>query len=204
MAPVGDKDVRRLDVAVNDPLGVGGVERVRDLDTERQQGFNFQRTTCDTLLQRLPVQKLHGDEGLPLSLPDLMNRADIGMVQCGRGLRFSLEASQCLRVSGDLVRQKLQGNKTMEGYVLSLIDHAHPATAQLLNDAVVRDSLADHLAEILGLGVGQVNEGRQVGGVSALWLTINLDYTHCAANAASSRLPWTTFSSQTRCEPHHI
>src|SRR5208337_5421845 len=37
-----------------------------------------------------------------------------------------------------------------------------------------------------------------------LWLTINPNYTYCAANAASSRLPWTTFSSQTRCEPHHI
>jgi hypothetical protein len=27
-------------------------------------------------------------------------------------------------------------------YVLSLVDHAHTATAQLLNDAVVRDGLA--------------------------------------------------------------
>jgi hypothetical protein len=41
----------------------------------------------------------------------------------------------------------------------------------------MRNPLADHLAEILGLGVGQVNEGQQVGGISALWLTINLDYT---------------------------
>jgi hypothetical protein len=32
-------------------------------------------------------------------------------------------------------------------------------------------ALADHLAEILGLGVEQVNEGQQVGGVSARWLT---------------------------------
>jgi hypothetical protein len=37
----------------------------------------------------------------------------------------------------------------------------------------VRDSLADHLAEILGLGVGQVNEGRQVGVASKRQLTIN-------------------------------
>jgi hypothetical protein len=40
----------------------------------------------------------------------------------------------------------------------------------------VRDGLANHLAEILGLGVEQVNEGQQVGGVSALWLTINPHY----------------------------
>ncbi len=66
----------------------------------------------------------------------------------------------------------------MEGYVLSLIDHAHPATAHLLDDAVVRDSLADHLAEILGLGVGQVNEGQKVSGVPARWLMKNLDFAN--------------------------
>ena len=32
---VSDKDVGRLDVAVNDPLGVRGVERIGDLDSER-------------------------------------------------------------------------------------------------------------------------------------------------------------------------
>jgi len=34
------------------------------------------------------------------------------------------------------------------------------------------------LAEILGLEVGQVNEGQQVGGVSVLWLMKNSDYTN--------------------------
>jgi hypothetical protein len=31
----------------------------------------------------------------------------------------------------------------MEGYVLSLVDNTHPAAAQLLDDAVVRDGLVD-------------------------------------------------------------
>src|SRR5262249_32731968 len=34
----------------------------------------------------------------------------------------------------------------------------HPADAQLLDDAVVGDGLADHCAEILGLNGGRVNE----------------------------------------------
>ena len=61
----------------------------------------------------------------------------------------------------------------MQTRVLGLVDNAHSSAAQLLDDAVVRDSLADHLAEILGLGVGQVNEGRQVGVASKRQLTIN-------------------------------
>ena len=66
------------------------------------------------MLQRQPVQKLHDDEGLAVLLPDLVDRADIGMVQCRSGLSFSLEASQRLGVFGNLVGQELQGDKTME------------------------------------------------------------------------------------------
>jgi hypothetical protein len=32
----------------------------------------------------------------------------------------------------------------VQGYVLSLVNHTHPTPAQLLDDAVVRDGLADH------------------------------------------------------------
>jgi hypothetical protein len=42
----------------------------------------------------------------------------------------------------------------------------------------MRNRLADHLAEILGLKVGQVNERKEVDGVSAPWLMKNHDFTH--------------------------
>jgi hypothetical protein len=50
----------------------------------------------------------------------------------------------------------------MKPCVLSLVDNTHAPATELLYDAVVRDGLADHLAEILGLGVGQVNEGSKL------------------------------------------
>jgi hypothetical protein len=77
-------------------------------------------------------------------LPDLVDGADIGVVQCGCSLSFSLEASQRLGVSGYFFGQELQRDKSVEGYVLGLVDHTHAATAQLLDDAVVRDGLVDH------------------------------------------------------------
>jgi hypothetical protein len=55
----------------------------------------------------------------------------------------------------------------------------------------MRNPLADHLAEILGLGVGQVNEGRQVGGVSASWLMLNPDST-------SLRFPFACLANKRR------
>jgi len=69
------------------------------------------------------------------------------MVEGRSSLSFSLETSQGLGVLGDIIGQKLQGDKSVQGYVLGLIDNTHPATAELLDDAVVRDGLADHAEE---------------------------------------------------------
>jgi hypothetical protein len=41
----------------------------------------------------------------------------------------------------------LQGNKPTQFDILSLVNDAHPSTAELLDDAVVRDGLADHGAQ---------------------------------------------------------
>jgi hypothetical protein len=49
-----------------------------------------------------------------------------------------------LLVFGHVIGQELEGNKTPELHILGLVDHPHPAAAQLLDDAVVRDVLADH------------------------------------------------------------
>ena len=99
------------------------------------------------VLQRHAVQKLHGDERLAVLLADFVDGADVGMVQGGGSLGFTLEALQCLGVSGHFVGQELQRNETAEVGVLGLVDHTHAAAAELLDDAVVRDGLADHWRE---------------------------------------------------------
>jgi hypothetical protein len=57
------------------------------------------------------------------------------------------------------------------------MNHVH-AAAQLLDDPVVRDGLADHWSRILRLGEGQVNEGHRFSGVLEELLARNPDYTH--------------------------
>ena len=54
--------------------------------------------------------------------------------------------------SGDFVRQELQGDEAMEASVLGLVNHTHPAAAELLDDAVVRDGLADHCGNAMACG----------------------------------------------------
>ena len=96
------------------------------------------------MLQRYTVQKLHGDERLPVLLANVVNRADIRMVQCGRGLGFALEPGKSLRVAGNFFWKKLEGDKAMQPRVLGFIDDAHAAAAQFFNDAIVRNGLPNH------------------------------------------------------------
>jgi alkylation response protein AidB-like acyl-CoA dehydrogenase len=46
-------------------------------------------------------------------------------------------------------RQKLQRHRAVKLRILGLVDDTHPAFAELLGDAVVRDGLADHVGPIL-------------------------------------------------------
>jgi hypothetical protein len=70
--------------------------------------------------------------------------ADVRMIQCRSRLGFALKAAECRWVFGYVVGQELKGDEATEFYVLSFVDHTHPPAAQPLDDAVVRDGLADH------------------------------------------------------------
>ncbi len=107
------------------------------------------------MLQRHPVEKFHGDEGMTSLFANVINRADVGMVQCGCGLGFTLKTGQSLRVFSYLFGQEFKCDKTMQPSVLGLVDHTHSAAAQLLDNAVVRDGLADHPKACYGGSVGK-------------------------------------------------
>ena len=45
----------------------------------------------DAMLQGLAVEELHGDEGLAVGLTDIVDGADIGMIERGGRLSFALK-----------------------------------------------------------------------------------------------------------------
>ena len=96
------------------------------------------------MLQRCTLQILHGDERLPVLFANVINRANVGVIQRGRRLRFTLEAAQGLRIAGNLIGQELQCDKTVQPRIFRLEDDAHTAAPEFLDDAVVRDGLSDH------------------------------------------------------------
>jgi hypothetical protein len=152
VAVLRDEDVCRLNVAMNNSLCVRSVEGIRNLDSEEEQRVDVHWPVADQVLQSLAVKELHSNEGLAIFFANVMNRADVGMIQRRGRLRLALKAGQRLRVSGDFIRQELQRHETMQPSVLSLVHHTHPAPAQFLADAVVRDGLADQKRETPSLG----------------------------------------------------
>ena len=140
----GYEDVGRLDVAMHDPFAVGGVECVGDVDGKRQQGFQVQRTVADQVLERPAFEIFHDDEGTSVLLANVIDGADIGMVQARSGLGFAAKAAKGVRIVGDIIGKELEGDEAVQAQIFGLVDDAHPAATEFFNHFVVRDSLADH------------------------------------------------------------
>jgi hypothetical protein len=66
------------------------------------------------------------------------------VIEGGSGTRLTLKSLQCLGVLGDFTRQELERHKAVEACVLGFVDHTHPAAAELFDDVIVGDYLADH------------------------------------------------------------
>src|SRR5450631_1055963 len=87
-----EEDIGGFYVAVDDAFGVGGVERVGELNAEVEQAIERQRTAGELRVKTLALQQLHRNKGLAFLVFYRVDGADVGMVQGGGGARFELEA----------------------------------------------------------------------------------------------------------------
>jgi len=63
------------------PWECAAVKGVGDLNAERQERLKVQWPKRGHVLQRLAVEKFHGDEGFAILLADVVDGANVGMVQ---------------------------------------------------------------------------------------------------------------------------
>ena len=75
------KNIRRLDVAMNNAPAVRRIEGIGDLNADPEQGLLIHRPSANAVFQRLTIEKLHRNERMAVMLIDLVNGADVGMVQ---------------------------------------------------------------------------------------------------------------------------
>src|SRR5207249_2811244 len=120
----------------NDAMLVGLSERTSDLKCITERPFDRQPLFRDRLGERTSPDVLHDDIRVALSLPDLVNDADVRMVQTRGVLRFTPQACLGARVAA---RHQLDGHRALEAAVVGLIDLAHSAHAESATDLVVAD-----------------------------------------------------------------
>src|SRR5579859_1852982 len=105
-AALDEKNVGGLDVAVDDALSVGGFKAVGDLDADFQELADGHGLSGNAVFERLAFEEFHGDERSTFKLANVVNGADVGVVQGGGGARFAAKAFDGLTVVGNIVGKK--------------------------------------------------------------------------------------------------
>jgi hypothetical protein len=107
---------------MNDSFSMSSVQSVSNLNRQREQNICIDRLSVDAVLQRHAIEKFHGNERLPVLLADVVNRADVVVIQRGCGLRFTLKPLQRLRVPGHVLRQELQRDEAVKPRVFGFVN----------------------------------------------------------------------------------
>jgi hypothetical protein len=133
---------------VNDAGVVSSVERVGGVDADFEEAVEFERIRGDDVFESCAIEKFHGDEGAAVVFADVMDGADVGMVQRAGGAGFAFEAFEGLRIASEIVGEKFESDEAAKTRVFGFVDDAHSAAAEFFDDAVMRDRLADQRRRI--------------------------------------------------------
>ena len=163
---INRENIGGLDVAVDDAFGVGRVEAIGNFDGDVEELGNFDGPALDAVLKSLPFEKFHGDEGAAFEFANIVNGADVGVIEGGSGAGFAMEALDGLGIIGNVVGEEFEGDVAAEAGVLGFVDHAHPAAAEFFLDGVMRDGTADGRGSVRHGEVDstRAGRGRQTGG----------------------------------------
>src|SRR5216683_76009 len=139
-----EKYIRRLNVAVHDSLRVRRIEPVSDLGANLQEFRYFNGLPANTVLESLALEQLHGDKRTAFELTNIVNCANVRMIEQGCGARFAPESLDRLSVLGNVVGKEFQCNIPAKARVPGFVDHAHASASQFFQDAVMQDGAPDH------------------------------------------------------------
>ncbi len=83
----------------------------------------------------------HGNEDFAVLFANIVNSADVGVIQSRGSSGFALKTLQSFGVFRYVIGQKFQCDKTVQARVLGLVDHAHSARTEFFQHSVVRNRL---------------------------------------------------------------
>ena len=130
-------DVLRLQVAVDDPFGMGGVERAADL---LNHGNRFFRRVLAILAKHgahiFAIDVFHGDEANAVGFAQVVNANYIFMRDIARKNQFLFETLQDGRIGGQFGANYFERDQSVEFAVTRLVDSAHATLSEHAQDLV--------------------------------------------------------------------
>ena len=152
-------------------------------------GFRFRRFAANQVPKCLALQQLHCDKGPAIHLINFVDGADIRVVQGSWGFGFPLKRLSACASRASSSGRNFRATSAPSLRSLRVVYHAHSPAAELLHNAVMRDSLADHAQECYG--------GSMDKSMKAEYLTISQKvvgvtsplHSQPPPNAAQRRLP---------------
>jgi len=133
-----------LDLSSRGGKSVRGIQGISDLNRQVHDLIGLEWLAGNTLAQRLAFEQLHCNEGSLLEFVDIMDDADVGMIQSGSRAGFPPKPLQHSVICGVVLRKKLESQDATKPDILSLVHHTHTAAAELFQDPVVGYGLPDH------------------------------------------------------------
>ena len=131
------------------PLPWGRLQGIRNLQPQVDHATRLEPLGSEPILKGLTLESFHDQEGLSLVLRQVVDGADVRMVQ-GRGSTgLALKPLQRVGPAGEILWEKLQRHFATEVQILGFVHHPHPASTQPTGDLEVRDRLANH--EVKGI-----------------------------------------------------
>jgi hypothetical protein len=103
------------------------VERIGRLNRDRQRLIDGHPAFPQAIRQRLAFEILQHEEIDPVLMPDIVQGADVRMIQGGDGARLALEALAGRGIAADMRGEDLDRNHSIESRVARAIDLPHAA-----------------------------------------------------------------------------
>src|SRR5437867_9863904 len=94
--------------------------------------------------ERPALQQFHYDKRPAVVLADIVNGADVRVIQRRGGAGLTLESLQRLALWRILIGQKLQGDVAAKASVFGFVDDTHTARPEFFENSIVGDGSAGH------------------------------------------------------------
>ena len=127
---LGQHDVGGLQIPVDDPLPVRLVQRIRHVDGDLQRLVEWQCPFLQPLGHGLSIEILHDQKVDAVLASDVMEGADVRVVQGGDGASFSFKPLLQVRIRRHMLWQHLDGDGPVQPGVGGLVDLAHAPRAE--------------------------------------------------------------------------